>query len=34
MNFDWLLFGFFVYATMMLCIIVTNAVAAVRKVRH
>lgn len=34
MNFDWLLFGFIVYATMMLGIIVTNAVVAARNVRH
>ena len=34
MNFDWLLFAFIMYATMMFGIIVTNAVAAVRKVRH
>jgi hypothetical protein len=32
MNFDWLLFGFIVYATMMLGIIATNAVTTVRKV--
>jgi hypothetical protein len=34
MNFDWLLFGFIVYATMMLGSIVTNAVVATRNVRH